>query len=87
MKGNCGECEYRYVCEIDPDECDEWPDPAPITNADRIRAMSDDELVQALCDMEHVCNACEVAGTMIACDPAYCRKATIEWLQQPAEGE
>ena len=44
MKGNCGECERRWFCDIDPDKCDEWPDPVPMTNADYIRAMTDEEL-------------------------------------------
>lgn len=44
MKGFCGECDRRYACDIDPDKCDEWPDPVPMTNEDLIRAMSDEEL-------------------------------------------
>lgn len=43
MKGNCGECDRRWYCDIDPGKCDEWPDPVPMTNADRFRAMSDEE--------------------------------------------
>lgn len=31
MKGNCGECNRRWICEIDPKECNEWPDSA-LTN-------------------------------------------------------
>jgi hypothetical protein len=54
MKGNCGECERRYFCEIDPEKCNEWPDPAPQTNADRIRAMSDEELAKFLFSVEFV---------------------------------
>lgn len=66
----------------------DYPKPRKtMTNADRIRAASDDELAQILCCGELVCDVCEVAGTEIACDPAYCRRATIEWLKQPAEGE
>lgn len=63
MKGNCGECDRRWCCDIDPDKCNEWPDPVPMTNADRIREMSDEELaerfteffiggVKAISDME-----------------------------------
>ena len=44
MKGNCGECSRRWACDIDPNKCNEWPDPAPMTNAQKIRAMSDEEL-------------------------------------------
>lgn len=46
MKGNCGECERRWMCDIDPDKCDEWPDPLPMTNAQKIRAMTDEELAK-----------------------------------------
>lgn len=54
MKGNCGECERRYLCEIDPDKCDEWPDPVTKTNADRIRAMDDAELAAFLIDLAYM---------------------------------
>ena len=48
MKGNCGECERRWFCDINPDECDAWPDPIPQTNADHIRSMTDEELARML---------------------------------------
>lgn len=71
MKGNCGECNRRWACDIDPDKCDMWPDPAPMTNADRIRAMSDEELAEFLFQVgyNHRWGLEEYA---------------IEWLQQPA---
>ena len=54
---------------------------APKTNADRIRAMSDEELAElvgkyvycGLCPLQHRC----VAGE--------CSKVVMEWLKQPAE--
>lgn len=58
----------------------------PVTNADRIRAMSDEKLAKFLCDLrsrdsaEHPCNGCKA-------EP-YCRPGhtgMIDWLQQPAE--
>ena len=48
MKGNCGECNLRWACDIDPDKCNAWPDPVNMTNADRIRAMSDEELANII---------------------------------------
>ena len=51
MKGNCGECERRWACEIDPNECNEWTDPAPMTNAQKIRSMSDEALAEFLIDL------------------------------------
>ena len=46
MKGNCGECDLRWACDIDPNKCNEWPDPATMTNAQKIRVMSDEELAE-----------------------------------------
>lgn len=85
MKGNCGECDRRWFCDIDPDECDAWPDPVPVSNADRIRAMSDEELATTIhairwgwaatwCDYH-----CENEG-----DDG-CDKCVLAWLKQPAE--
>ena len=51
MKGNCGECNRRLACEIDSDRCSEWPDPAAMTSAGRIRSMSDEELADFLIDL------------------------------------
>lgn len=51
MKGNCGECNLRWACDIDPDKCNAWPDPVHMTNADRIRAMLDEELAEFLIDL------------------------------------
>ena len=57
-----------------------------MTNADRIKAMSDEELAMFLCDFrscdadEYICEGCKAEK--------YCRAGhagTIDWLQQPAE--
>ena len=72
MKGNCGECDLRWACDIDPDKCNAWPDPVPMTNADRIRAMRDEELAKFL-----AVTAGDKIGGMA--------KFWLEWLQQPAE--
>ena len=48
MKGNCGECNRRWACDVDPDKCNEWPDPAPMTNADRISTMAIEEKAKFL---------------------------------------
>ena len=56
------------------------------TNADRIRAMSDEELVDkfgwyCLCDFV-------VIKTEAGCDAkGSCKNCLLEWLKQPAEGE
>ena len=59
------------------------PKPTPQTNADRIRAMSDEELVDFLgeyrfCDIcDEGCEACAYHGD--------CNKRLLEWLKQPAK--
>ena len=90
MKGFCGECDRRYACDIDPDKCDEWPDPVPMTNADRIRAMSDEELVVFLDRFSGRCLDCAEDAKNKSCpiykNGHYCRPQDImEWLQRPAE--
>ncbi len=80
MKGNCGECDRRWTCDIDPCKCDEWPDPAPMTNADRIRTMTDEELVNVV--------PCPLGFSMFRCPiDRKCGDCKREWLKQPAEGE
>ena len=73
MKGNCGECNLRWACDIDPDKCNAWPDPVPMTNADRIRAMTDEELADFL-------NQWGTSTRAWQKDPG----ETLYWLQQPA---
>lgn len=52
--------------------------PKTVTNADRIRAMSDEELAELLCSMTY-CYECSYKN---ACthDDGY-----LDWLRQPAE--
>lgn len=79
MKGNCGECNLRWYCDIDPDKCDMWPDPVPMTNADRIRSMSDEELARFLASVENRRSA--AGGGAQWCGMAH----ALKWLQHPAE--
>ena len=67
----------------------DYPKPRKqMTNADRIRSMSDDELAAFLCNLrseeayENTCSHCVAER--------FCRighTGMIDWLQQPAEGE
>ena len=57
------------------------------TNADRIRAMSDEELAEFIdrCEMNDIDYAktfCDLCNGQYECDQ--CR---LDWLKQPAEGE
>lgn len=57
-----------------------------LSNADRIRAMTDEELSTFLCDFrscdstEHPCNSCKAEEF---CHAGH--NGMIDWLQQPAE--
>ena len=90
MKGNCAECSRRWVCDIDPDECDAFPDPPPMTNSDRIRAMTDEELAKLLLDADQGNFTVDVCSERF-CDTENCKHdctgAALKWLQQPAERE
>lgn len=56
----------------------EWK-PKVATNADRIRAMTDEELAEFI-------STCGCPDHARDCR-ASCAKCTLEWLQQPAEGD
>ena len=56
-----------------------------MTNADRIRSMSDEELAELMRSMMD----CDSCGNMFSfkCDGSYehCSSVCLEWLQKPAE--
>lgn len=101
----CPHCEGRgYISrfENDENECRAWSEKCvvcegtgsilfPETNADHIRAMSDEELAEFL-NRVHVdpCSSC--CGNLYWCrrnnapEPV-CQKHFLKWLQQPCEGE
>ncbi len=58
-----------------------------MTNEDRIRAMSDEELAEFLCRVKEPCDYCQLATIMGACTESLCDDAMMKWLKQPAEGE
>lgn len=70
-----GKCHYKGECGHK----------APLTNADCIRAMSDEELAEFLRSMMN----CDSCGNMFSfkCDGSYehCSSVCLEWLQKPAE--
>ena len=76
-----------------------WPcgayQPCTVTNADRIRAMSDEELADIFLRADF-CKCCEherdeVCNYICAYPniPLYdgCRQAALKWMEQPAEEE
>ena len=67
-------------------------DPEIITNADRIRAMSDEELAKWIDEFSFCTDACpdsinEVEESIGYCCPANCKEQIMNWLRQPGEGE
>lgn len=77
-------CPMQHGYKVE--ECNHMDCPyrtEPITNADRIRAMSDEELCKFL-DEYKFCNICEEG-----CDSCTyngdCDRRLLEWLKQPAE--
>lgn len=57
----------------------------PMTNADRIRAMTDEEL----CEFLSKCEFCDICpeGCENCTYHGDCDKRLLDWLQQPAEGD
>lgn len=55
----------------------------PYTNADRIRAMSDEELAKFIPDWSYT-NACKCDEKPYVDCNNECDKCVLEWLQQPA---
>lgn len=74
-----GKCHYKGECGHK----------APLSNADRIRAMSDKELVRIRYSGAQHCKSdnprkCNRHGFVDGMSP--CEQCYYEWLQQPAEG-
>lgn len=64
----------------------------PMTNADRIRVMGDEELVVFLDEFSSRCLECAENAKNESCkiykEGRYCRPQDImEWLKQPSKGE
>ena len=89
---NCGTPITKEYCEDNyPNVCEHWSYKKPITTADRIRSMSDEELAEWIingvssdpCDYcKHINAHC--LGTL--CMGKTPEEIIIEWLQQPAKG-
>ena len=59
-----------------------------MTNADRIRQMTDEELAKLLYDVDtSICNFCAAqrANTYYDCEEESCEKCVLAWLKQEAD--
>lgn len=91
---DCRNCEHPYCLFVGVDrgclvECANFlpshKSQKPMTNADRIRAMSDEELAKIL---STACLGCVVKDCKLHNYSSYgCQKAFEKWLKQPAEEE
>lgn len=97
-------CNGKHaLCDLDtcPDDCGYFDDsggeliyePDVVTNADRIKAMSLDELADFICNIDlcHNCSEHERLSDnplmrLQKCD-ADCVRHALEWLKQPVEEE
>ena len=81
----CYSCADQYMCKC-KQPCEFI---CPLTNADRIRAMSDEELMQFLFNeipCENICSFCvPTMRTKSKCD-GHCKNGVLAWLEQPADG-
>lgn len=77
-------CKYKESCgyEFCLDDCCPEFEAAVEINADRIRAMSDEELA-AFFDEPELCKG----KALTDCMYKGCKMCILEWLKQPAEGE
>ena len=106
MRKNCETCKHNYedsLYDLPCKECEHTSDAPTMwkpakqftqTNADRIRAMSDEELAIHLHDFGWDCHLCAEHRRLDnepllrgeKCDEN-CMGHCLEWLKQPAEGE
>ena len=100
MRKNCATCKHNRLRNPFCDECYNTSDAptkweaaeyyVPDTNADRIRAMSDEELADWLArtQIDHVAEVLKIACIPWEQHPGLrelVAKDNLEWLKQPAE--
>lgn len=78
--------KYNRPCIFSPD-CFEPEEEKHMTNADRIRAMSDEELANVIARNAYTgaCNDFGISYDGKCCHDCEKCDAIIKWLQQPAE--
>lgn len=74
----CLRCGWRWESQT-----------TPMTNADRIRGMSDEKLTEFLLrrDLEAAKKLAEAAGFSITYDEQKCKEYILAWLKSPVEVE
>jgi hypothetical protein len=98
LKDKYKRCCHNNDCDSFDTCIDCWDDwverNPPMTNADRIRAMSDEELAKVFEEIAfdvYNCNECQTEYMKKIKSRANCGNecdlCILEWLKQPAEGE
>lgn len=59
----------------------------PMTNGDKIRAMSDEKLAEFIGRAKEPCDYCQLAVVAGSFTETLCDDAMLKWLQQSAEDE
>ena len=79
----CNRCKYKTTCSAssESDFCLNY-EPRPLTNADRIRAMTDEELAKLLCVM-NIDDCPDKAHELHCMDKCY--ECWLDWLRQEAD--
>ena len=88
MNRACESCEMQRCMMRSPmvTDCSRHkPKPKPYTNADRIRAMSDEELAEFITIRQERCDYCQLSYIEGACTETLCEDAMLKWLRQPAK--
>lgn len=92
MNGNCGECDLRWDCKLDPAECDNLPEPV-LTNFEKIKeqiaAASVEEFSEILVDPDAMfcCRKCEVFSSSARDCDFECENHCINWLNSEFKEE
>lgn len=89
--GKCRRCVNKNYCIWNKDEIincisNDYPNFREMTNADRIRNMTDEELAEILHSLKNKCGDCPVAKSSIFCSTfPTCKDAWLAWLRQEGE--
>lgn len=73
---------YKEPCHEGP--CTDYE---PLTNADRIRAMTDEELAKWFCDKVSCDCGCLAICKDCGWDDKSCTQAWLDWLKQEADND
>lgn len=90
MPSICPECKFLLFCDaLYKDsiiECEDFENKQK-TNADRIRAMTDEDIANFLCDIGECNRRCPAKiGDCIFSDST-CRSAWLDWLKEEANND